>query len=733
MTWDRAHRLSVLLAGMVSIAAFCAANEDPVLAIVGLLGMPAAWRLRYSTLAEFVPRIVLNAVVLAALGHALVVAAQEGVRVESVGTLVVVLLIVKAFDRFSTRDEGHILALAVFLGIAALLTSVRLEVGVLMAAFIPVLVGAVMLHQIRLGHAQVRESWRHRATPRSTPARLAAGTGARKHFRRLLAVNVLAVVGGATVVFVMVPRGIGAGRFGDWGAAPSGSQTRFTPEVELGRGGFISTSPTVVMHVELMSGENRLGGENRVYYLRGNVLDTYDPSRGRWTRFDQGRRSPSSWSYLQPGQPIVMGQQRGSTLTQKITIVNATPGGQYIFAVLRPTTITFDRGVHVGHDFAAGRAIVRDARGELRYTVSSIEVERGRGLPEPARFESAPIRRLAEDIVSDAGVDAARIVEDPAAGAAATRAIESYLRQNYSYTLDILAAPGNVDPIEWFLFEAREGHCEYFAAAMAALCRSIGINARVITGYVAAEWNEASRHYVVRESNAHAWVECEHWEGAWRTYDATPPSDLAMQHVPRRGWLSRWRQAVDALSIAWNSSVVSFDQGTRERLIRTDRRAGGDWFVAVVNIWERFRVGGGDLALKAAVAGVTAFAAAAGLGLVLRWIVMRLSGRSRRRKGITPGQLPPWATQVGFYDRLIDVLSSRGRPKPRWQPPLEYAAGLEGSEAGLAQAVERIADLFYQARFGGRVLSDDEVAWAQTQVAEVERLAGDGVGKSPHG
>ena len=93
-------------------------------------------------------------------------------------------------------------------------------------------------------------------------------------------------------------------------------------------------------------------------------------------------------------------------------------------------------------------------------------------------------------------------------GSAAERArrLEAYLSREYGYTLDFVGR-GAADPIEEFLFTYRSGHCEYFASAMVLLLRSQGIPARFVAGSLGGEYNPLTGYYIVRQSNAHAWVE----------------------------------------------------------------------------------------------------------------------------------------------------------------------------------------------------------------------------------
>src|SRR5207244_5015174 len=85
-------------------------------------------------------------------------------------------------------------------------------------------------------------------------------------------------------------------------------------------------------------------------------------------------------------------------------------------------------------------------------------------------------------------------------------AIEHYLRTRFGYTLD-LSATSKADPLAHFLFERRSGHCEYFAAAMTVMLRSLGIPARYVNGFLPGEYNELGGDFIVRASDAHSWVE----------------------------------------------------------------------------------------------------------------------------------------------------------------------------------------------------------------------------------
>jgi transglutaminase-like putative cysteine protease len=78
--------------------------------------------------------------------------------------------------------------------------------------------------------------------------------------------------------------------------------------------------------------------------------------------------------------------------------------------------------------------------------------------------------------------------------------------------------------LEDFLLGTRQGHCEFFATAMTLLLRLRGVPARYVNGFLVEEYNHLGGYYVVREKNAHAWVEAYIPEKGWMTFDPTPPT-----------------------------------------------------------------------------------------------------------------------------------------------------------------------------------------------------------------
>ncbi|MBI4330788.1 MAG: DUF4129 domain-containing protein [Chloroflexi bacterium] len=109
-------------------------------------------------------------------------------------------------------------------------------------------------------------------------------------------------------------------------------------------------------------------------------------------------------------------------------------------------------------------------------------------------------------------------------------AIEIYLRQ-MGYSTTIKTPPPNVDVVEYFLFKAPEGYCNYFATAMVVMLRSVGVPARMVAGFNQGEYDLEQEAYVIRESNAHAWPEVFFPAYGWVEFEPTP-SQPTLGHEP---------------------------------------------------------------------------------------------------------------------------------------------------------------------------------------------------------
>jgi hypothetical protein len=125
---------------------------------------------------------------------------------------------------------------------------------------------------------------------------------------------------------------------------------------------------------------------------------------------------------------------------------------------------------------------------------------------------SAEAKALAERVTHDHSSNQYELV----------MALTTYLQQNFKYTQQLGHVPAGRDPIDWFLFDVKQGYCEQFATAEVMLLRSLGIPARLATGYSTGDYNPVLDQAVVRERDAHAWVEVFFANHGWVPVDPSP-------------------------------------------------------------------------------------------------------------------------------------------------------------------------------------------------------------------
>jgi transglutaminase-like putative cysteine protease len=107
--------------------------------------------------------------------------------------------------------------------------------------------------------------------------------------------------------------------------------------------------------------------------------------------------------------------------------------------------------------------------------------------------------------------------------------LESFLRDNFTYTTHVTNVPTDQDWVDYFLFESKEGYCDYFASAMAVMLRAEGVPARVASGFAPGDYDPNTGISIVRENHAHSWVEAYFPRYGWITFE---PSSI--RAIPQR-------------------------------------------------------------------------------------------------------------------------------------------------------------------------------------------------------
>ncbi len=127
-------------------------------------------------------------------------------------------------------------------------------------------------------------------------------------------------------------------------------------------------------------------------------------------------------------------------------------------------------------------------------------------------------------------------------------AIQNYLRSAITYNEKISAPPADRDPVDYILFDSKEGYCDYYATSMVVMLRSLGIPARVVSGYAQGAYDMKKDSFVVSQNDAHSWVEVFFPSYGWIEFEPT-----ASQPVVER--------AGDPSDASWRNQDLPPDRG----------------------------------------------------------------------------------------------------------------------------------------------------------------------------
>jgi protein-glutamine gamma-glutamyltransferase len=579
-------------------------------------------------------------------------------------------------------------------------------------------------------------------------------------------------IGGLTFVSLLIGAGIFAAtpRFGGvnlslirgggrtWASAPISLQRTvgYDDQVQLGELGATLDNTQKVLAVRFR--RQRDGAPYRVYgnlFLRGAVLNQY--SEGRWQYAPGPLDAPAPVS-----QSAELDGDRHDSVREVIR-------QEFRLEPLdRPELFCVWPSIHVGRDsrvqfdwsqqrFQRSTDAVRRPFSYEMATAELVDGQQTDLAPALSPVDLQPLlawspesfpalAALAEQWMGQADVP----VDDPIGRA---RVLERALRSSprFSYRLGEQRRDQTLDPIEDFIVNDPRGHCEYFAAALALMLRSQGLPSRVVVGFKTDEYNQFDERYWARQSHAHAWVEAYippeslpdpvrgphplfDWShGGWLRLDPTPSSldELALSEYLKQKWRD-WRAAIQT---AWTQHVMQMS-GTRQdslvyrplldTLRQTAARLSG------------VRSAGGEfsgtprqmlmLALPWLLGGTLASAALAWWALRRQWFTRAGRGRAGAAWG-RGGSHGQEGKNVEFYRRWEAVFRRWGLDRHPCQTPREFAGEAGGRLAELAgqphlrQAANRVIDAFYEVRFGGATLDDQQTADVEQALQHIQQAA----------
>jgi len=471
----------------------------------------------------------------------------------------------------------------------------------------------------------------------------------------------------SVVVFMITPRLPGRW-LGQRGGSGRARLTGFSADVDLDSIGRLRRNQAVAFRVEVPVPPQ----PGEAPFWRGAVLDEYQEGRWNHSRYvQQTSRHMEDHGSAGFNDPLLIAEREPPLRY----IFHVEPiGTQAIFAPGVVQRVTF-RGARPQHLIKNMVGIVNTRRpysvamtyevavwpnkpwGPLRpWTL--VERIKSLCLQLPPEVDRAALEAYARQVLG--GLDPQA---DPKRAASI---LEEHLSTEFTYSLE--GSPGGPRPLETFLFKRKRGHCELFASAMVLLLRSVGVPARLATGFRGGEYNEYSQSFTVRQSMAHAWVEVFSGYG-WKAYDPTPPEGRGSgASLGQMGALADWIQ------LRWYAGVIAFDSRDQRSLV-DHLAAFVDEASAVVLI---------SLALL--VFGI--------LALVIRALIRWWRGRAPPPRAPEP---PPPALR-----ELLELLANHGLERARPETLAELAARVDPHQlpTQVAQELARWVSAYNAHRFG---------------------------------
>jgi len=422
-------------------------------------------------------------------------------------------------------------------------------------------------------------------------------------------------------------------------------------------------------------------------YLRRQVLDDYQEKL--WTVSGSHRpriHVPDEQGQIRlPGPPPR--DKMGFTL--EVTPRSRT-GREQVVGLGRPTRVRGGRRLE-GHPEERLRFVPRLRRSQS-YTVSGEmifaweqlrTVVRKHGLsashPEldhyihvPDRPRGEEVRKLARDLTRDARDDVDRIDR-----------LLHHVR-SFRYSLHLPRVRLRENPTADFLLRSKTGHCERFADGLAALCRHLGIPARVVKGFKGGEWHERpvpGFRFLARD--AHAWVEVHFDRIGWVALDPSPQGELANLGLtpPLDSLLG------DPPPVEPDAPAIAFEP---------DIFTGTEQLSLYQHLLSKIRP-----IVEALGWPMIGLLLAGGAALIL---LLRRTLRDREG-GAEEAPDPDGSTLFNPILEFYTVLSRRGIRPGRGETPLELA---RRAEARLETRLVPVMERMYAARFGNMPFSDAE-------------------------
>lgn len=475
-----------------------------------------------------------------------------------------------------------------------------------------------------------------------------------------------------------------------------GSSSGFSEVVDLGNFGPVALNDRVVMRVELPQFTQQ---PLFPLYWRGVSFSQWDGQA--WKKeVTLKKLTKSTW---REGITLHGGKEGERAIYQRIMI---EPLETDILFCLHPALEIRGDFSYLNIDTGGGLHLPSAPHGRYHYEVYStlklweggyqgLQGESDRfylQLPETGEY----IVLLTQDIIKDENSALEKV-----------NRVISYLRSNYKYSLNP-KRDESFPPLEDFLLHSREGYCKHFATAAALLLRAAEVPTRLVCGFVRGEWNPLGRYFMVRQRDAHAWIEAYIPGSGWHPFDPTPSGEG--KALP--SFVVSFYWYLDFLKLKWNRYIIQYSHEDQLRILVAFRREVMNLGFSHDSLFLQ-KVSGKK---RAALPSYILLAALACLFAIppIYW------GFKRRKRMIGIDLLGHPPPETSFYLKILKIFSKKRIPKRSSETSVEFAQRIRQQRNDLYPTIERITDLYNRVRFGQVPLTPQEKEEIEEMIREIK-------------
>ncbi len=653
------------------------------------------------------------------------------------------LTLVKIYSLNRLHDYAQLMVLSVMAIIAGGALNVTPEYIIILAIYIVIggycvykmhLINEYLLHQDSQNSSSVVAIINHKPTFSS--------------YLSVLAITCLI----AFVIFLMVPRESPGWLMGKAKRRSGVTITGFSQKLVLGEMNILLKDKTPVIRIKVSDVQSHKKVYSGILYLRGEVYEVYQCVNNSWQWF---ARHPEKYNkqLMASTVPVPI---RNATLPPKQhrrwDIFYQKPVSTNLFVIDSPFAITTSQQMSLIYNFY-DNVILYSSYPEtgFHYTlwtesIRSIDIKPvpvNTKLPRRARrvgWKKAPVMQniprnsrfmvgepyipvkiekfkpiVKKILRSEETNENHKLSVDGKA-----RRIALYLKSHFAYSLDNTDVDREREPVMDFLVRRKKGHCEYFASAMVLLARAAGLNARLVAGFKGGVYNSIGGYYIIRNCDAHTWVEIYVPGKGWARYDPTPLARDRYLMASESFLTKPFWDFLDVIKFNWLEKVSAlkktqkFVQKVQNQLLNKNKNGHyqsiKNFFEKIIRYIKTQRYGSVWFQLLHWIVGILIAVLVLLLGRIV-WEVVRILSSAIRDIFEQRWQKkfgPLWRCPVDFYRKLLLWLIPRGLARAPEETAMEFANRIITQYPETEQQMRTITDKYLCVRFGNEEISRNE-------------------------